>query len=478
MARGFISGALWGVVVAGGSAAGLSLAYPDFTPGKTAVIMDAAEQTEMAVPAETPAPEAEDTTVASEMTEMAEDAAPEEAAVVEPEPMGTDQMADTPEDMPAEVMDPTADDSMSETAMVETAPMASEDPETDMVPEETDAPATDAATSETASDTAAEQDIVMSETAEDTSGDAADTEISSAMPALAARIAEIQNEQSSQAPDEAQPDVMMETEEPEAPVVTALAVPAPTVPVQSDRLPSISDSASPAAPQVETPRPFDTYSANFEAAGDKPLMAIVLLDDQGGTLGPETLETFPYPLTFAIDASRPGAADRMALYRAKGFEVLALVDLPRGAAPSDVEVAMSAYLAAVPEAVGIIEGTTTGVQTSRDVTDQLTQILIESGHGLLLQPSGLNTAQKLAAREGVPSGTIFRDFDGNGQSASVMRRFLDQAAFRAGQEGGVVMMGRLQAETISALLIWGLADRASRVSLVPATTLLKAKQAR
>ena len=54
-----------------------------------------------------------------------------------------------------------------------------------------------------------------------------------------------------------------------------------------------------------------------------------------------------------------------------------------------------------------------------------------------------------------------------------MRRFLDQAAFRAAQEGGVVMMGRLQAETISALLIWGLADRASRVALVPVSAVLK-----
>lgn len=133
---------------------------------------------------------------------------------------------------------------------------------------------------------------------------------------------------------------------------------------------------------------------------------------------------------------------------------------------------MSAYLAAVPEAVGILEGVTSGVQSSREMADQLTQIILDSGHGMLLQASGLNTARKLAAREGIPAATVFRDFDGNGQSASVMRRFLDQAAFRAGQEGGVVMMGRLQAETISALLIWGLADRASRVSLVPVSAVL------
>jgi polysaccharide deacetylase 2 family uncharacterized protein YibQ len=184
------------------------------------------------------------------------------------------------------------------------------------------------------------------------------------------------------------------------------------------------------------------------------------------------LELFPYPLTFAVDANGVDAPARMQTYREKGFEVLALVDLPRGSNSSDVEVAMSAYLAAVPEAVGILEGVTSGVQSSREMADQLTQIILDSGHGMLLQASGLNTARKLAAREGIPAATVFRDFDGNGQSASVMRRFLDQAAFRAGQEGGVVMMGRLQAETISALLIWGLADRASRVSLVPVSAVL------
>jgi polysaccharide deacetylase 2 family uncharacterized protein YibQ len=90
-------------------------------------------------------------------------------------------------------------------------------------------------------------------------------------------------------------------------------------------------------------------------------------------------------------------------------------------------------------------------------------------------PQGLNTAQKLIAREGVPSASVFRDFDANGQDARAIRRFLDQAAFRAGQEeGGVIMVGRLRAETISALLLWGLQDRASSVALAPVSAVLRA----
>ena len=244
--------------------------------------------------------------------------------------------------------------------------------------------------------------------------------------------------------------------------------------VTTNRLPTLGQDAAVEADaeSAQAPPPIERFAAEFTVEEGKPLMAIVLIDEGDSSLGVEALESFPYPLTFAVDANGANAAERMQIYREKGFEVLALVDLPRGATASDVEVAMSGYFAALPEVVGVLEGVQSGVQSSREMADQLTQIILDSGHGMLLQASGLNTARKLAEREGIPAGTVFRDFDGNGQSASVMRRFLDQAAFRAGQEGGVVMMGRLQAETISALLIWGLADRASRVSLVPVSAVL------
>jgi polysaccharide deacetylase 2 family uncharacterized protein YibQ len=67
---------------------------------------------------------------------------------------------------------------------------------------------------------------------------------------------------------------------------------------------------------------------------------------------------------------------------------------------------------------------------------------------------------------------VFRDFDGAGQTPKVMRRFLDQAAFRSGQMGAVIMVGRVRPGTISALLLWGLQDRASRVALAPVSASL------
>jgi polysaccharide deacetylase 2 family uncharacterized protein YibQ len=72
----------------------------------------------------------------------------------------------------------------------------------------------------------------------------------------------------------------------------------------------------------------------------------------------------------------------------------------------------------------------------------------------------------------VPADPVFRDFDSKGQSATVIRRFLDQAAFKAGQEGAVIMLGRLRPDTITALLLWGLQDRAGQVALAPISAVL------
>ncbi len=112
------------------------------------------------------------------------------------------------------------------------------------------------------------------------------------------------------------------------------------------------------------------------------------------------------------------------------------------------------------------------MQSSKEISDQLTDILSDTGHGLVLYPNGFDTARKLADKQGVPAATVFRDFDSQGQSASVIRRFLDHAAFRAGQEEAVVMVGRVRPETVQALLVWGLQDRASRVALAPVSALL------
>jgi len=165
----------------------------------------------------------------------------------------------------------------------------------------------------------------------------------------------------------------------------------------------------------------------------------------------------------------------MKRYREAGFEVLLLTDLPRAASAQDAEVSLSVWLEALPETVALLEGVETGIQGNRKLADQVAAIAGGTGRGLVVQDKGLNTVQKLAARNGIPSSVVFRDFDGAGQAADVIRRFLDQAAFRASLDGAVVMLGRLRPETISALLLWGLEDRSNRVVLAPISAVMKSQ---
>lgn len=231
-----------------------------------------------------------------------------------------------------------------------------------------------------------------------------------------------------------------------------------------------------AVPDASLP-PIQRFAAPFENPDNKPLMAIVLMDD-GNTLGAvgaggDALRSFPYPITFAVDTRLPDAKARMQAYRAQGFEVMVILDLPETSSATDTEVSMGVALNAVNEAVAALEGVDSGIQGNREMSGQVTAILADAGLGLVTQPNGLNTVQKLATRAGVPAATLLRDFDSEGQSRDVIRRFLDQAAFRAGQDGRVIMVGRLRPDTISALLLWGLQDRIGRVALAPVSVLLQ-----
>lgn len=253
--------------------------------------------------------------------------------------------------------------------------------------------------------------------------------------------------------------------------------------IRTGRLPSVRAGTPADEPEVgETTQetanrsampPIKRFATEVQDVGNKPQMAIVLIDDSSDPVVMDMLSAFPYPLAFAVDTSREDAIDKMTIYRAAGFEVLAMVSLPEGATPSDVEVAMPVLLARVPEAVAVMEAPGPGIQSDRVISDQVTQILSDTGHGLLFYPKGLNTAQKLAAKSGVPSATIFRDFDSANQKPRAIRRFLDNGALRAGSEGGVVMVGRMRPDTVSALLLWALEDRADQIALVPVSQLLQ-----
>ncbi|WP_371060213.1 divergent polysaccharide deacetylase family protein [Rhodosalinus sp. 5P4] len=242
--------------------------------------------------------------------------------------------------------------------------------------------------------------------------------------------------------------------------------------VRINRLPG-ADARETETETAPAPRaPLERFAVPSDAPAGGPLMAIVLLDDGPGPFGPEALAGFPFPLTVAVDPDWEGAEAAMRGYRAQGIEVAVLGALPDSAGPRDAEVAMQAWARAVPEAVAILEAEAGTLQGSRALSEQIGAILADTGHGLVLHSQGLDTGAALAARAGVPTVTIFREIDAEGEDSNAIRRNLDQAAFRARTEGASVMLGRLRAETISALLLWGLQDRERNVTLVPVSKVL------
>ena len=204
---------------------------------------------------------------------------------------------------------------------------------------------------------------------------------------------------------------------------------------------------------------------------DRPLMSIILIDTGEFNIGPEALASFPYPISFAIDPLRDDALEAAERYRSEGFELLIVADLPESGDASLVDVALVPTIDSIPGAVGILEGTNGGLQGNMELAESVLKMVEDTGNGLVLRPKGLNAAQQQADGRDLPVETMFRDFDASGQNASVIRRFLDQAAFKARQEGSVIMVGRLRPATISALLLWGLQDRASSVALTPISTI-------
>ncbi|MEE9429255.1 MAG: divergent polysaccharide deacetylase family protein [Paracoccaceae bacterium] len=218
------------------------------------------------------------------------------------------------------------------------------------------------------------------------------------------------------------------------------------------------------------------YAQAFENLEGRPLMAIVLLVDGDAPEATTPSQKLPFPVSYVVDASKDNAKAVMSAYRAGGNEVAMLAPLPAGAAPKDVEVAFQTYLAKVPEAVAVMDIPDAMFQSGRNVATQVAEALAASGLGMITYSRGLNSATQVAEREGVPAALVFRVFDDDDRDGEAIKRFLDQAAFRAGQQTGVILVGHNRPETVTALLEWGLGNRASTVALAPVSVALLSNQ--
>jgi hypothetical protein len=140
----------------------------------------------------------------------------------------------------------------------------------------------------------------------------------------------------------------------------------------------------------------------------------------------------------AIDPALDDAQDRLAEYRARGFEVGVQSILPEGATPSDVEITLEATFSTLGETVLLLDAGNGGLQNDRTVTAQAMAALAADGRGLVTVSKGLNMALRAA-------------------------------------ETGVMLLGRMRPDTISALVLWGTANRAGQVALAPMSAILTAE---
>ncbi len=236
------------------------------------------------------------------------------------------------------------------------------------------------------------------------------------------------------------------------------------------RLPRIGDQAE---AQAEDTRPLTRFARVFSNDAGKPLFAILLRDTGEADMDRAQLATLPFPISFVIDPLLPTAKAAAEIYRAAGQEVIMLGSgIPKGAKANDLEQTFQANGQVLPQAVAVMDPGVGGFQNSRALAALVVPAIKAQGRGVLTLEGGLNAADQVARRDGVPAAVIFRVLDGAGESVPVIRRYLDRAAFKAAQEGQVLVLGSTKPDTISALMEWALEGRGSPVALAPVTAVL------
>ncbi len=253
--------------------------------------------------------------------------------------------------------------------------------------------------------------------------------------------------------------------------------------VVTDRLPRIGDAAPDADTAAEgevlvlDPQaglPIKAYARDFTAEAGKPKFAILLADIGAAGMARADLAKLPFAVTFVIDPAAPDAAEAVRAYRAAGQEVMILASgLPEGATAADLEQSFQALGQELPETVAYLDAAAGGLQENRLLATQAIPILKAQGRGIVTYDRGLGAADQVAQREGLAHATIFREMDAEGEKTPIIRRYLDRAAFKAAQEGQVVVIGQTRPDTVAAILEWMVEGRGSTVQLAPITAVMQ-----
>ncbi|WP_223633358.1 divergent polysaccharide deacetylase family protein [Rhodobacter sp. TJ_12] len=240
---------------------------------------------------------------------------------------------------------------------------------------------------------------------------------------------------------------------------------------------ALPDPAPALPPEAEADRPaIEKYAAAFNAAPDKPWFTVVLVDPgpAAGGLDRATIKALGPWLTLALDPAAPDVTEAAAEYRAAGFEVGILADdLPPGAAPKDVEVALAAWRAAVPEALALVEPPKPVLQGASRLAEQAREALAAEGMVYVTQAVGMEAMSRGVTDDAGLQATIWRVLDARRDKAPVIARTLSRAAFEANRDGSVVVMLSAWPESIAGLQEW-VFEEAAALNLAPLSATVQA----
>ncbi len=212
----------------------------------------------------------------------------------------------------------------------------------------------------------------------------------------------------------------------------------------------------------------------FALAPTLPIVSFVLLDDGKRDVDPRALAALPFPVTVALDASGADVAKRSQAFSDVGIEVAVTGRAPDGADTSSQQAAYFSYVNAVPTAVAVVGGQGLGLRGAASRLADLRPEFLETGHGFLALDGAAQRTIRQARSAGIPAATVFRDLDGDGQSAKIIRRFADQATRKSRTEGIVILLARLTPATLEALAAWGTKDRSETHNVAPLSAALLA----
>ncbi|MEM1079258.1 MAG: divergent polysaccharide deacetylase family protein [Pseudomonadota bacterium] len=245
----------------------------------------------------------------------------------------------------------------------------------------------------------------------------------------------------------------------------------------SGRIPRIGD---PVPPPVETPRaetgaPVGALTRNGQqfAVPDSASVISILVEAPGSSgVETERLAASRLPLSIAIDPSLPDAASLASDLRGAGHDVLiTLTGLPGEPEPRDIDIALGAHIARLPEAVGVWLPAGSPVLQDRLLLRHLSEVLSETGHGLVAPGDGLDAALQEARRAGVPAAASSAWV--SAQDPLLLRRTLDRVALRARTGQGGLVQATFAPELLEVLSGWSSTLPQTDVAVAPVSAYLQ-----